>query len=128
MQPEKIASRVYGNRMGNGNEASKDGWNFRGRGALQLTGKDNYKAFSEYLHKPEIMTNPDLVATDFVFESALFFFDRNHLWDLCNIVDDTSILKLSKAINLGNPNSPSTPIGLDDRKVKTLKYYEYLKF
>ena len=57
--------------MGNGDEASGDGFKFRGRGALQLTGKDNYKLFSEYLKKPEIMTNPDLVATEYSFESAI---------------------------------------------------------
>ena len=66
-KPEKIANLVYGNRMGNGDEASGDGFKFRGRGALQLTGKDNYKVFSEYLKKPEIMTNPDLVATEYDF-------------------------------------------------------------
>ena len=55
-QPEKIASRVYGNRMGNGNEASREGFKFRGRGALQTTGKFNYEAFSKYLKKPEILT------------------------------------------------------------------------
>lgn len=75
-QPEKIASRVYANRMGNGDEASKEGFLFRGRGALQTTGKSNYKALSEYLKKPEILTNPDLVANDFAFESALFFFRK----------------------------------------------------
>ena len=121
MQPEKIASRVYGSRMGNGDEASKEGWTFRGRGALQLTGKDNYKAFSEYLHKPEILTNPDLVATDFAFESALFFFDKNKLWAICDQgINEASILALTKRINGGTH-------GLDDRKAKTLKYYEYLK-
>jgi putative chitinase len=52
--PEKIANKVYGNRMGNGVEASGDGWKFRGRGALQLTGKSNYEAFAKYLGKPEI--------------------------------------------------------------------------
>jgi putative chitinase len=121
MQPEKIASRVYGSRMGNGDEASRDGWNFRGRGALQLTGKDNYKAFSEYLHKPEILTNPDVVATEYAFESALFFFDKNKLWAICDQgVNEVSILALTKRIN-GGTN------GLDDRRAKTLKYYEYLK-
>jgi len=58
--PEKIANRVYASRMGNGDEKSGDGYKFRGRGALQLTGKDNYKAFSDYLKKPEIMTNEEL--------------------------------------------------------------------
>jgi len=66
--PEKIANRVYASRMGNGDEKSGDGFKFRGRGALQLTGKDNYKAFADYLKKPEIMTNPDLVATTYSFE------------------------------------------------------------
>jgi putative chitinase len=65
--PEKIANRVYADRMGNGNEASGDGWKYRGRGALQLTGKANYKAFADYLGKPEIMETPDLVAINICF-------------------------------------------------------------
>ena len=119
--PEKIASRVYADRMGNGNEASKEGWVFRGRGALQLTGKANYKAFSDYLKKPEIMETPDLVASDFAFESAMFFFDRNKLWDICDKgVNDASILSLTKKIN-GGTN------GLDHRSALTKKYYGWLK-
>jgi putative chitinase len=119
--PEKIASRVYADRMGNGNEASKDGWKFRGRGALQLTGKSNYEAFAKYLGKPEIMTNPDLVATTYAFESAMFFFDKNKLWSICDkgVTSDT-ILALTKRIN-GGTN------GLADRQEKTIKYYGYLK-
>jgi len=120
-KPEKIANLVYGNRMGNSDEASGDGFKFRGRGALQLTGKDNYKVFSEYLKKPEIMTNPDLVATEFAFESAIFFFDRNKLWDICDKgVNKDTILALTKRINGGTH-------GLADREEKTLKYYGYLK-
>ena len=120
-KPEKIANLVYGNRMGNGDEASGDGFKFRGRGALQLTGKDNYKVFSEYLKKPEIMTNPDLVATEFAFESAIFFFDRNKLWDICDKgVNKDTILALTKRINGGTH-------GLADREEKTLKYYSLLK-
>jgi len=120
-KPEKIANLVYGNRMGNGDEASGDGFKFRGRGALQLTGKDNYKIFSEYLKKPEIMTNPDLVATEYAFESAIFFFDRNKLWDICDKgVNKDTILALTKRINGGTH-------GLADREEKTLKYYGYLK-
>jgi putative chitinase len=119
--PEKIASRVYADRMGNGNEASKDGWTFRGRGALQLTGKSNYKAFSDYLKKPEIMETPDLVASDFAFESAMFFFDRNKLWDICDKgVNDASILSLTKKIN-GGTN------GLSERNSLTKHYYSWLK-
>jgi putative chitinase len=120
-QPEKIASRVYADRMGNGNESSKDGWKFRGRGALQLTGKSNYKAFSDYLKKPEIMTNPDLVATEFSFESAIFFFERNKLWSICDKgVNDETITSLTKKIN-GGYN------GLDDRESLTRRYYSWLK-
>ena len=120
-KPEKIANLVYASRMGNGDEASGDGFKFRGRGALQLTGKDNYKVFSEYLKNPEIMTNPDLVATEFAFESAIFFFDRNKLWDICDKgVNKDTILALTKRINGGTH-------GLADREEKTLKYYSYLK-
>ena len=119
--PEKIANRVYGSRMGNGDEKSGDGYKFRGRGALQLTGKENYKAFSDYLKKPEIMTNPDLVATTYSFESAMFFFDKNKLWSICDQgVNDASILALTKRINGGTH-------GLEDRSVKTKKYFQYAK-
>ena len=120
-QPEKIANRVYADRMGNGNEASGDGWKFRGRGALQLTGKANYEAFSKYLGTNEVMENPDLVATKYSFESAMFFFERNKLWSICDQgINDAAILALTKRINGGTH-------GLEDRKAKTYKYYEYVK-
>ena len=100
--PEKIANRVYADRMGNGNEASGDGWKYRGRGALQLTGKANYQAFSTYLNKPEIMDNPDLVATTYAFESAMYFFDKNKLWAMCDQgITDAAILAITKRINGG---------------------------
>ena len=119
--PEKIANRVYASRMGNGDEKSGDGFKFRGRGALQLTGKDNYAAFAKYLNKPEIMTNPDLVATTYSFESAMFFFDKNKLWEICDKgINDAAILALTKRINGGTH-------GLEDRNQKTKKYYEYVK-
>jgi putative chitinase len=120
-QPEKIANRVYADRMGNGNEASGDGWKFRGRGALQLTGKANYEAFAKYLGTNEVMENPDLVATKFAFESAMFFFERNKLWSICDKgINDAAILELTKRINGGTH-------GLEDRKAKTYKYYQFVK-
>jgi putative chitinase len=120
-KPEKIANLVYASRMGNGDESSGDGYKFRGRGALQLTGKDNYKAFSDYMKKPEIMENPDLVATQYSFESAIFFFDKNKLWDICDKgVSKDTILALTKRINGGTH-------GLEDREEKTFKYYEWVK-
>jgi putative chitinase len=107
--------------MGNGNEASGDGWKYRGRGALQLTGKAKYEAFAKYLGKPEIVTNPDLVATTYAFESAMFFFDKNKLWDICDKgVSKETILALTKRINGGTH-------GLADREEKTFKYYGYVK-
>jgi putative chitinase len=119
-KPAKIANRVYGNRMGNGDEASGEGFAFRGRGALQLTGKFNYKAFADYIGRPDIMDNPDLVATELAFESALWFFDKNKLWGICDQgVNDASILALTKRINGGTH-------GLDDRKLKTKKYATWL--
>ncbi len=120
-QPEKIANRVYADRMGNGNEASGDGWKFRGRGALQLTGKANYEAFAKYLGNNEVMENPDLVATKYSFESAMFFFERNKLWAICDQgINDAAILALTKRINGGTH-------GLEDRKAKTYKYHQFVK-
>jgi putative chitinase len=119
-QPQKIANRVYANRMGNGDEASGEGWLFRGRGSLQLTGKFNFKAFSDYIGRPDVMTNPDLVATELAFESALWFFDKNKLWSICDQgINDAAILALTKRINGGTH-------GLDDRKLKTKKYAAWL--
>lgn len=118
--PEKIASRVYANRMGNGNEASREGYIFRGRGALQLTGKENYRLFSNHLKKPEILSNPDLVALDYSFESAIYFFDKNKLWDIADKgVNLETITLITKKINGGTH-------GLDDRVAKTNQYYTWL--
>ena len=120
-QPEKIANRVYADRMGNGTETSGDGWKYRGRGALQLTGKSNYKAFSDYLKNPLIMEQPDLVAGELAFESAMFFFERNKLWEICDKgVNKDTILALTKRINGGTH-------GLADREEKTNNFYGWLK-
>ena len=119
-KPERIANRVYAGRMGNGPEMSGDGWKYRGRGALQLTGRDNYLAFSKYCNRPDVMTNPDLVATELAFESAMFFFERNKLWAICDQgVNDASILSISKKVNGGTH-------GLEDRKAKTKTYFSQL--
>jgi putative chitinase len=118
--PEKIANRVYANRMGNGDEASGDGWKYRGRGALQLTGRTNYETFAAYCNRPDVMGNPDLVATELAFESAMFFFERNKLWSICDQgVTDAAILSVSKKVNGGTH-------GLEDRKAKTKTYFAQL--
>ena len=104
-QPEKIASRVYANRMGNGTEASKEGWKFKGRGYIQLTGKDNYKAFSDWAKEPSIMENPDQVADDkYAGLSAIWFWNKNGLSkiaDTDNLRDDKTIIKITSRVNGG---------------------------
>jgi len=116
-QPERIANRAYANRMGNGDEASGDGWRYRGRGAIQLTGKNNYREFADWVGKT---IDPDDVADLYAFESAQFFFDRNKLWRYCDEVTDANIALLTRAINGGTH-------GIEDRKAKTYKYYGWLK-
>jgi len=119
--PEKIANVVYASRMGNGDTASGEGWKYRGRGALQLTGKSNYQNLATHLGKPEIMDNPDLVAGELAFESAMYFFDRNKLWDIADKgVNKDTILLMTKRINGGTH-------GLADREEKTMKYYSWVK-
>jgi len=110
-QPEKIANKVYGGRMGNGDEASGDGFKFRGRGYIQLTGKDNYAAFDKFVND-DIMANPDLVATKYPLTSAAFFFHKNKLWDVCDKGHgDDIVLAVTKRVNGGTH-------GLTDRQEK----------
>lgn len=119
-KPEKIANRVYASRMGNGNEASGDGWKHRGRGALQTTGKSNYQDFANFMQMPEIMTNPDLVATKYALASAGFFFKRNNLWAICDRgADKTTVMALRKRVNGGL-------IGIDDVLKHFNEYYHLL--
>jgi len=110
-KPEKIANRVYASRMGNGDEASGDGYKFRGRGFIQLTGKSNYQAFSDFI-KEDCVANPDLVATKYPLTSAAFFFDKNKLWDICDKGATPEVVTLvTKRVNGGTH-------GLDDRLSK----------
>ena len=118
--PEKIASRVYADRMGNGNEASKDGFKFRGRGYIQLTGKSNYTNFAKFIGE-DTVANPDLVATKYPLASAAFFFDSNKLWSICDKGADTAtVTAVTKRVNGGT-------IGLDDRIKHFNEYYNLLK-
>ena len=119
-KPEKIANRVYGSRMGNGDEASGDGWKFRGRGYIQLTGKDNYTQFDKSV-EDDILANPDLVATKFPLMSAAFFFERNNLWKICDGgADKEDVIALTKRINGGTH-------GLEDRLTKFDLFNSLLK-
>ena len=115
-KPEKIANKVYANRMGNGPEASGDGWKYRGRGPIQLTGKDNYTAFAADVKRPDALKNPDLVVGELAFESALWFFRKNGLLAVADKgVTDAVITQITKRVNGGTH-------GLDDRLKKTKQY------
>ena len=97
-RPEKIANRVYANRMGNGSEESGDGWRYRGRGLIQLAGKSNYQAFAEWLGDQEVLNTPDVVASDYAVHSAVFYWDKNNLNE---IADQHDIETMTKRINGG---------------------------
>jgi putative chitinase len=119
-QPEKIANRVYASRMGNGAETSGDGYKFRGRGYIQLTGKENYGRFD--LTVPEdIIADPDLVATKYPLASAAFFFNSNKLWAICDKGATPEVVTaVTKRVNGGT-------IGLPDRVKHFNEYYNLLK-
>jgi len=113
-QPEKIANKVYANRMGNGPESSGDGWKYRGRGPIQLTGKDNYRAFAKEMFDDweNLFNNPDWVNADrdFALMSAIWFWNKNKL---NREADAGDIKTMTRKINGGY-------IGLEDR----IKHYE----
>ena len=117
--PEKIASRVYGGRMGNGDETTKEGFKFRGRGFIQLTGKQNYTNFTKFIGE-DCVANPDLVASKYPLASAAFFFNSNKLWEICDKgADDATVTALTKRINGGT-------IGLPNRIKHFKEYYSLL--
>ena len=116
-KPEKIANRVYASRMGNGDETSGEGFKFRGRGYIQLTGKQNYTAFGKAIGV-DIAANPDLVATKYPLLSAAWFFSKNCLAK-CKDASDASVLAVTKCVNGGT-------IGLADRQKHFKEYYHLL--
>jgi putative chitinase len=104
--PAKIANRVYANRMGNGDEASGDGFKFRGRGYIQLTGKNNYTSFSTFVGE-DCVANPDLVATKYPLASAAFYFNSSNIWAICDRgADDDAVTRVTKAVNGGTAGLP----------------------
>jgi putative chitinase len=115
--PKALADKVYSNRMGNGDG---EGHIYIGRGFLQLTGKDNYKAFASDMRVPEIMQDPSLVETDYAFETALWFFEKNNLFAIADKgVNDDTIKQITKRVNGGY-------IGLDHRMKETQKIWSWL--
>ena len=118
-KPEKIANKVYGNRMGNGAEATGDGAKFCGRGYIQLTGKDNYTAFGKSINE-DIAANPTWVAEKYALLSAAWFFSKNGLHKLADGgATDTVVTSITKRVNGGT-------IGLPDRIKHFKEYYALL--
>lgn len=116
-KPEKIASKVYGGRMGNGAEETQEGWKYRGRGYIQLTGKDNYRAFSNAINE-DVVSNPDLVSTKYPLLSAAWFFSKNCL-NKCVDASDITVESVTRCVNGGT-------IGLEDRKKHFKDYIRLL--
>ncbi len=112
-QPKKIANRVYGNRMGNGDEASGDGWRYRGRGFFQLTGRNNYEIYSE-ASGVDIVKSPDLISKDLrkSIHVAAAFWQKNNLG---LYADENDMKKVSRGINFGNPEVGRKAHGEDER-------------
>jgi putative chitinase len=117
--PLKIASKVYGGRMGNGPEPTQEGYKFRGRGYIQLTGKENYTAFGKSINE-DILSNPDKVASSYALLSAAWFFSKNGLHKMADEgSSDSVVTKITKRVNGGT-------IGLSDRIKHFKEYYKLL--
>jgi putative chitinase len=117
--PLKIASKVYGGRMGNGPEPTQEGYKFRGRGYIQLTGKENYTAFGKSINE-DICSNPDKVASSYALLSAAWFFSKNGLHKMADEgSSDAVVTKITKRVNGGT-------IGLADRIKHFKEYYKLL--
>ena len=112
-KPSVIANYVYGNRMGN--NQPNDGWHFKGRGCIQLTGRTNYRLFAESIKGQSIMEYPGLVANKYAFDSALWYFNERNIFRICTDLSIDTITKVTRLVN-GGTN------GLDDRIKKTLNY------
>jgi len=118
--PEKLGNFVYANKNGNGDVASGDGFKFRGRGYIQLTGRNNYTSFSQFVGE-DCVANPDLVASKFPLSSAAFYFSSNNIWAICDHgADDATVTRVSKAVNGDPPNS------LSDRIQNFRKFHQAL--
>lgn len=117
--PEKIAARVYAKRMGNGDEASKEGWKYRGRGYIQLTGKANYIAFDKTVDD-DVVGNPDLVASKYTLLSAAWYWNSRALNELADKgATEAAVTEVTKKVN-GGTN------GLADRIKHFNEYYNLL--
>jgi putative chitinase len=118
-KPEKIANKVYGGRMGNGDETTGDGSKYCGRGFIQLTGKDNYTAFGKSINE-DIASNPEKVSSNYALLSAAWFFNKNGLHKMADGgASDAVVTSITKRVNGGT-------IGLEDRIKHFKEFYNLL--
>jgi putative chitinase len=116
--PKALAENVYFDRMGN--DSKEKASLYIGRGFLQLTGYNNVKAFAADMGKPEVLQDPSLLEEDYAMDTAIWFFDSNKLWKICDEgVNDDTIKRLTRKINGGYT-------GLDHRIKETNKIYKWL--
>ena len=117
--PKALAEKVYVGRMGNSSPQQASA--YIGRGFLQLTGFDNHKAFAKDMNRPDVITNPELLEGELAFETALWFFEKNNLFDIADEgVNYDTIRRITKRVNGGTH-------GIEDRELQTNKIYGWLK-
>lgn len=115
-KPEAIANVVYAERMGNGDICSGDGYRYRGRGCMQLTGKYNYQKFADYISSIDVLLSPGLVSNKYFWRSGLFYFEMADIWNETHSVNIFTIKRVTKKVN-GGTN------GLKERDRWTRHYY-----
>lgn len=117
--PVKLANNVYSNRNGNGNEASGDGWKYRGAGAIQTTGRRNYQALANFVKDQKVMLGAEYVEANHFWNSALCYFTTGNLWNQMKYTDANAVKSVRKAVNGGY-------IGLEDVQNKFTYYYNLI--
>ncbi len=119
--PERTGNLVYASRIGNGDEKSGDGYKYRGRGYIQLTGRSNYTEFAKYMKDMSIVDNPDLVSTKYALVSAYWFWTKNGINTIAKKGSSQDVInEVTRKVNGGL-------IGIQHRTEMFKKYYGILK-
>ncbi len=125
-KPMQVGNNYYANRMGNGSEASGDGFKHRGFGISMITGKETQYAFADFVQNPQIKVLPELIVTKYAFESALWYYQTRSVWKYAERVNEESILNVSRLINVGKVDTEIIPIGYDKRLHWTNYYFNLM--
>jgi putative chitinase len=127
MYAQGIANRIYANRMGNGSEASGDGFKYRGGGSIQLTGRDNYIKYFKSVGLPANSDPAVIEKLPHYIGCAKWFIENNNLKQLCDEFSIESVRRLGNAINRGDANKVGKPMGHQERVMLTMRYARLLK-